>query len=75
MATMRNVIKADIVALVIALVAPVAAQDPEAGREAYQRGDCAAAVREWCPLAEQGDALAQHDIGFMYENGFGLAQE
>ena len=46
MATMRNVIKAAIVALVIALVAPVAAQDPEAGREAYQRGDCAAAVRE-----------------------------
>jgi len=36
---------------------------------------CAAAAREWRPLAEQGDALAQHNIGFMYENGFGLAQE
>ena len=51
------------------------AQDYDAGLDSYYNRDYAAALREWRPLAEQGDALAQHNIGFMYENGFGLAQE
>ncbi len=37
--------------------------------EAYERGDYEAAYREWLPLAEQGDAVAQFKLGVMYMNG------
>ncbi len=72
MALMRNVIKATLFALVIALATPVAAPDFEAGDKAYNRGDYAAALREWRPLAEQGDALAQASLGVMYRLGWGV---
>ena len=72
---MRNVIKAAVVALALALAAPVAAQDFEAGHEAYWRGDYAAALREWRPLAEQGHARAQNNLGRMYDDGLGVPQD
>ncbi len=70
---MRNIIKAAIVALVFAFAAPVAAQDYETGKEALKRGDYATALREWRPLAEQGDAQAQFNLGHMYANGEGVS--
>ncbi len=72
---MRNVIKAALLAFVITLATPVVAQDIEAGWEATQRGDYAAALREWRPLAEQGHAVAQNNLGVMYFNGQGVAQD
>ena len=42
--------------------------------EAYERGDYALAYREFLPLAEDGDAIAQFRIGSMYMNGFGVQQ-
>ncbi len=45
------------------------------GFAAYQRGDYATALREFRPLAEQGDAVAQHNLGFMYEKGLGVPQD
>ncbi len=42
---------------------------------AYQRGDYATALREWRPLAEQGDARAQYNLGVMYYYGEGLPQD
>ncbi len=72
---MRNVIKAAIVALALAFAAPVVAQDIDAGLEAYKRGDYAAALREFRPLAEQGDAEAQHHLGAMYRDGQGVRRD
>ncbi len=72
---MRNIIKAAIVALVFAFAAPVAAQDYDAGKEALKRGDYATALREWLPLAEQGHAQAQHQLGYMYLRGRGVARD
>ena len=41
-----------------------------------QSGDFASALlKEWLPLAEQGNADAQFDLGFMYENGTGVLQD
>ena len=54
MALMQNFIKAALFTLVLAVAAPVAAQDFDVGLEAYNRGDFAAALREFQPLAEQG---------------------
>ena len=46
-----------------------------AGVDAYKRGDYATAVREWRPLAEQGNANAQTNLGFMYKEGRGVPQD
>ena len=45
------------------------AQDFDAGLEAYDAGDFATALREWTPLAEQGDATAQYSLGLMFYTG------
>ena len=44
------------------------------GLDAAQRGDFATALWEWKPLAEQGNADAQGDLGLMYANGHGVPQ-
>ena len=46
-----------------------------AGSNAYQMGDYDSAVRAWRQLAEQGNAGAQLDLGFMYDNGYGVPQD
>jgi hypothetical protein len=45
------------------------------GLAAYQSGDYATALREFRPLAEQGDADAQFNLGLMYYNGLGVPQD
>ena len=46
-------------------VAPVGA-GPGEGWASYKRGDYAAALREWRPLAVQGNATAQFNVAVMY---------
>ena len=72
---MRNAVKVVIVALALALATPVAAQDIEAGIEAGQRGDYVVALREFRPLAAEGDAIAQFYLGYMYGKGQGVGQD
>ena len=45
------------------------------GMDAYNNGDCATAVKEWTTLAEQGEAIAQFNLGLMYDNGEGVLQD
>ena len=49
--------------------------DFQKGLAAAQKGDFATALREWTPLAEQGDAGAQTILGMMYKNGEGVIQD
>jgi TPR repeat protein len=66
------------VAVVFGLAAPAGADneaDYEAGKEAYDRGNYATALKEWVPLAEEGDASAQYALGFMYAGGQGVTQD
>ncbi len=49
--------------------------DFQKGVEASQRGDYATALREWKPLAEQGDASAQYNLGLMYDSGEGVPED
>jgi TPR repeat protein len=44
-------------------------------KAAYKRGDYATALRLFRPLAEQGGSTAQHNLGIMYVNGLGVAQD
>ena len=52
----------------------VLADPMDDGQAAYNREDYAAAQRLWRPLAEQGVARAQNNLGVMYENGKGVRQ-
>jgi hypothetical protein len=45
--------------------------DGQAGVDAYKRGDCATALREWRPLAEQGYKEAQVSLGVLFVNSQG----
>src|ERR1700736_4559661 len=46
----------------------------EDGMANYNRGDYMPAIRLFRPLAEQGNARAQHLIGVMYHRGQGVAR-
>ena len=56
--------------ILIMLAAPISAQDFQKGLEAYRNGDYATALKEWTPLAEGGDSVAQYNLGVMYKNGW-----
>ncbi len=62
------------IAILIGLAAPAWAGLAE-GAAAYLRGDYATALREFRPLAKQGDANAQFNLGLMYDNGQGVPQD
>ena len=51
------------------------AQDYAKGLAAAQLGDFVTALKEWQPLAEQGYASAQNNLGVMYGYGQGVLQD
>ena len=64
-----------ILALVFLVALPATAQDFQKGLTAVNRGDYAAALREWRALAAKGHASAQHYLGIMYDKGLGVLQD
>ena len=60
------------VALAMTCLAAPAWAEFQVGMDAYNRGDFKTALREWQPMAEQGDARAQFYFGLLYENGDGV---
>ncbi len=57
------------------LTTAAVAADLDAGVKAYERGDYASAYREWQPLAEAGDPLAQYNLALLYQFGLGMAPD
>jgi len=56
--------------LILALFAvPVFADDFQEGMDAANRGDFERAFDIWEPLAKRGSALAQFNLGLMYDKG------
>ncbi len=49
--------------------------DLQDGLDAAQRQDYKTAHRLWLPLAEQGVAEVQYNLGVMYSNGQGALQD
>ena len=67
---------AGILVLAVALTPVAAVAGPhEDGVEAYKSGDYATALRLLRPLAEQGHAGAQHNLGVMYHEGQGVPRD
>jgi TPR repeat protein len=61
--------------LLLLCPALLSAADFQTGLAAYNRGDFAAALQEWQPLAEQGDANSQYNLGLLYARGEGVPQD
>ena len=68
-------ILAPILLLTLLVGTPAFSADFQKGAAAYKSGDYATALREWEPLAEQGLAAAQSNLGVMYKNGQGVPQD
>ena len=64
-----------IVLIALAISMPAFAQSGDAALEAAQKGDYATALSIWRPLAEQGNAAAQFNLGLMYEKGDGVQKD
>ena len=51
------------------------AQNLQTGLAAAQAGEYAITLKEWKPLAEAGDSVAQYNLGQMYRTGDGVIED
>jgi hypothetical protein len=63
------------ITLLLGSVSVATAQNFQKGFDAYNAGDYQTALREWRPLAEQGDAAAQYNLALVYMGGEGVPQD
>ena len=72
----RRTLAAMVIGLSLLMGSGIAwAADYKKGAEAFDKGDYATTLREWRPLAEQGNAKAQVALGFMYNYGKGVVED
>jgi TPR repeat protein len=73
---MKALLRSRFLALAVMVLAVPASAGPfEDGLTAYEREDYATALKFWRPLAEQGHAGVQYNLGIMYEDGLGVPQD
>ena len=72
---MRTLIIIQVLLFSLSLSISSYAADYNKGLIAAQNGDFATALKEWKPLAEQGDASAQGNLGVMYAFGNGVIKD
>ena len=70
--TLRNLLAVAAVAIATIFGGPAAAGPLEDGKAAYHEKDYGKAAELWRPLAEKGDAAAQHFLGTLYAEGKGV---
>jgi TPR repeat protein len=67
---------ANTLVLILALLATQAANAGlDEGVAAYNAKDYATALKELRPFAEQGNAVAQYNLGAMYDTGKGIVRD
>ena len=69
----RNLVS--IFLLLLLTLHSVLAADFKKGLAAARKGDFETAMKEWRPLAEQGDSYAQFNLGLMYDYGLGVIED
>ena len=72
---MRTLIIISVLFFSLILGVPSQTADFNKGLTAAQNGDYATALKEWKPLAEEGNAAAQNNLGLMYCCGWGVRQD
>ena len=79
MRTLSRILASIVVAAMLVWPAGAEPTDAESqflqGLEEYRLGDYAEAVKWYRMAAEQGHAVAQHNLGFMYAEGQGVPQD
>lgn len=68
-----NILRKLLLAAICLVICAGCSGNREEGIGAYDKGDFAAAMNILKPLAEAGDAQAQNYVGYMYDNGEGVA--
>jgi TPR repeat protein len=71
----RNEMKKMIFAALLAGFINMANAGFDEGLAAFNAGNFSLALKEFEPLAEQGDARAQYNLGVMYAKGWGVPQD
>lgn len=61
--------------IVILAALAVSAQDFDTGLRAYEQKDYAGALKQWQPLAQKGNTLAQFNLGLLYFDGLAVPQD
>ena len=69
----RNLVS--IFLLLLLTLHSVLAADFKKGLDAAKKGNFETALKEWLPLAEQGDSYAQYNLGLMYDYGEGVIED
>lgn len=64
---------ATVILLLLSFSSLQAAEDKQQAAEAMRAGNYAIAYCIWQPQADNGDAHAQYNLGWLYHNGYGLA--
>ena len=72
---MRNFVRSIVLLLALGLSEPVLAGPLEDADAAHNKQDYATVLRLLRPLAEQGDARAQNNLGAMYDKGQGVPKD
>ena len=72
---MNRLLILPVLLLTLLVGTPAFSADFQKGVTAYKSGDYATALREFTPLAEQGYASAQFNLGLMYDKGQGVPQD
>ena len=72
---MKRLLVLPVLLLTLLVGNPALSADFQKGSDAYNKKDYATALREWAPLAEQGNAIAQTNLGRMYLFGEGVPQD
>src|SRR5674476_1660187 len=73
---MRKILRTLLIGLMLTVSGEIVRAGPlEDGITAYRSGDYATALRILRPLAEQGNAAAQFNLGSMYAHGQGVTQD
>ena len=72
---MKRLLVLPVLLLTLLVGNPASSADAKKGLDAAKKGDFATALREWTPLAEQGNSFAQFNLGLMYKKGRGVLQD
>jgi uncharacterized protein len=67
--------KVNILMVCILLLVSCSKNSPDNGIAALEKGDYQTALKEFQPLAEKGNFVAQNKLGNMYLNGHGVAAD
>ena len=72
---MNRLLILPVLILTLLVGTPAFSADWDKGLTAYESGDLVTALREFTPLAEQGVAVVQSLLGWMYEKGQGVPKD